>query len=71
MEHLDSLIVVEAFDFASDLEADIRSNSDRSLDNNTPSMDCFVDRTSIGAAVSLAVESLGLHNDGEMENRDH
>lgn len=60
--------MVEAFGFASESAAGNRSNSDRTLDSNTPS----VDHTSNEVAVSLAVESLeGLHNDGEMEDCDH
>lgn len=73
VDGLDQLTLAEAFDFASAEAADSHSNSDRSLDSNTPNKDCFADRTNIGAAVSWAEESLeGLHNDnGEMENFDH
>lgn len=62
-------------DYANDLAAHNRSNSDRSLDSSKPNRDYSADRTSrnnIEAAVSLAVESLeGLRNDGEMEKYDH
>lgn len=66
-----------AFDFASDLAAHSRSNSDQSSDSNRPNTGYFVDHTNRNkhtevVAVSLALESLeGLHNDCEMESCDH